>query len=91
MWLARYVSFLRAWARARPGIFVGCARLFTLAGWKWSVRVRSDHGQTEQIGTFGRASWPVQAVGTLKGIRPQVAMRQRSPKQEPCLLARFQL
>ena len=45
MWLARYVSFLRAWARARPGIFVDCAQLFTLLGWKWSARVHSTHGQ----------------------------------------------
>ena len=89
MWLTMYGSFLRARARARPGIFVDCARFFTLLGWRWPARAWRGRGQAEQFGKLGRAARPAQVVGALKGIRPHVAMRQRSPKQESCLLTCF--
>ena len=66
-------------------------RVFTLLGWRWPAHPWRECGQTEQIGKFGRVAWPAQAVGTLIGIRPHVVTRQRSPKQESCLLTCFQL
>ena len=69
MWLTMYGSFLRARARARPGIFVDCARFFTLLGWRWPARAWRERGQAEQAGKLGRVARPAQAAGALKGTR----------------------